>query len=451
MRFFSTLLTTSLAGLLLSAVNPARAELQIEITQGVDTALPIAVVPFGWQGTGAAPPLDAAAIVAADLARSGRFAPLDRKDMLQKPTTGADVQFDDWRRQGSEVLVIGRVLQPGPDQYEIQFQVFDVLRGEQLIGYRQPATTADFRRSAHRVADLIYEKLTGIRGVFSTRIAYVTVVRSAGQATAQAKAQGPGKIKSNYRLIVADADGANEREMLASPEPIMSPAWSPDARKIAYVSFEARQSEIYVQDLRSGTRKRVSARPGVNGAPAWSPDGQKLAVALSRQDGNLDIYTLDINTQVLTRLTSGSSIDTEPAWSLDGSQIYFTSDATGGPQVYRVPAAGGSPQRVTFEGSYNARPRVAPDGKQLAVVHNDRGNYRIALVDLARSTTQVLSDGRLDESPSFAPNGEMLIYATREGARGVLATVSANGRIKTRIPVAEGDVREPAWSPFPPN
>jgi TolB protein len=446
MRYSSTPSATVLAVLLaLASPFPARAELQIEITQGVDTALPIAVVPFGWQGSGAAPPLDAAAVVAADLARSGRFAPLDRRDMLQKPTTGAEVKFDDWRRQGSEVLVIGRVLQPGPDQYEIQFQVFDVLRGEQLLGYRQPATAADFRRSAHRVADLIYEKLTGVRGVFSTRIAYVTVVRSPGQPA------GQGRVRSSYRLIIADADGENPRVMVESPEPIMSPAWSPDGRQIAYVSFEARRSEIYVQDLRSGSRKRVSARPGVNGAPAWSPDGRKLAVSLSRQDGNLDIYTLDINTQVLTRLTSGSAIDTEPAWSLDGSQIYFTSDATGGPQIYRVGADGGGARRVTFEGSYNARPRVSPDGKQLAVVHNDRGNYRIAVVDLARSTTQVLSDGRLDESPSFAPNGEMLIFATREGARGILATVSANGRFKQRISALEGDVREPAWSPFPPN
>jgi TolB protein len=430
-----------LAAVLVLSAPPLRAELQIQITKGVDKALPIAIVPFGWQGGGAAAPLDVASVVAADLARSGRFDPLDRKDMLQLPTTGTDVNFGDWRTQGSDVLVIGRVLQQGPDQYEIQFQLFDVVRGEQLLGYRQPATAADFRRSCHRVADLIYEKLTGIRGIFSTRIAYVTVARS----------QGQGAVKSNYRLVVADADGQNVRVMVESPQPIMSPAWSPDGRQVAYVSFENNRSEIYVQELRSGTRKRVSARPGVNGAPAWSPDGQTLAVSLSRPDGNLDIYTLNLASQVLTRLTSGSAIDTEPAWSLDGQQIYFTSDAAGGPQVYRIAADGGNVQRVTFEGPYNARPRLSPDGKQLAVVHNDAGNYRIALIDLARSTTQVLSDGRLDESPSFAPNGEMLIFATREGTRGVLATVSTNGRIKSRIPELEGDVREPAWSPFVAN
>ena len=427
-----------IAFLLVLAGTPARAELQIQITEGVDKALPVAVVPFGWQGQGAAAPLDVAGVVAADLARSGRFEPLDRKDMLQRPTTGAEVDFGDWRIQGTDILIIGRVVEAAPGQYEIQFQVFDVVRGEQLLGYRQPATTADFRRSCHRVADLIYEKLTGIRGIFSTRIAYVTVSRS----------QGDGKVRSNYRLVVADADGQNVRVMVESREPIMSPAWSPDGRQIAYVSFEANRSEIYLQDLRSGSRKRVSARPGVNGAPAWSPDGKRLALALSRQDGNLDIYTLELATQVLTRLTGGSAIDTEPAWSLDGGQIYFTSDAAGGPQIYSVPADGGKAQRVTFEGSYNARPRMSPDGRQLAVVHNDRGNYRIALVDLARSTVQVLSDGQLDESPSFAPNGEMLIYATREGRRGVLATVSTNGRIKSRIPELDGDVREPAWSPF---
>ncbi len=442
----------ALIALLVAVSGPARAELQIEITQGVDKALPIAVVPFGWEGTGSGPPLDAAAVVAADLARSGRFAPLERRDMLQKPTTPAEVKFDDWRMQAAESLIIGRVLQTAPDQYEIQFQVFDVLRGEQLLSYRQPATAAEFRRSCHRVADLIYEQLTGLRGVFSTRIAYVTVVRSQAQPQGQSQGQSQASVRSSYRLVIADADGENPRVIMESREPIMSPAWSPDGRSLAYVSFEARRSEIYVQDLRAGTRKRVSARPGVNGAPAWSPDGKMLALALSRQDGNLDIYTLDIATQVLTRLTSGPAIDTEPSWSLDGQQIYYTSDAAGGPQVYRIAAAGGgSPQRVTFEGPYNARPRLAPDGKQIAVVHNDRGNYRIAVVDLARAATQVLSNGRLDESPSFAPNGEMLIYATREGSRGVLATVSTNGRIKQRISALEGDVREPAWSPFPSN
>ncbi|MEZ5564892.1 MAG: Tol-Pal system beta propeller repeat protein TolB [Gammaproteobacteria bacterium] len=441
MRQLAVLPVMLLAVLGTLTAGPVRAELQIQITEGVDKAIPVAVVPFGWQGSGTPPPLDAAAIIAADLARSGRYAPMDRQDMLQRPTSSAEVDFGSWRIQNTDVLVIGRVVETGAGQYDLQFQVFDVLRGQQLLGYRQPATTADFRRSSHRAADIIYEKLTGIRGIFSTRIAYITVVRGSGRIAG----------KTSFRLVVADADGENPKVMVESPEPLMSPTWSPDGRKLAYVSFEAHRSEIYVQDLRSGTRQRVSARPGVNGAPAWSPDGRRLALALSRQDGNLDVYTLDISAQMPTRLTTSPAIDTEPAWSPDGQLIYFTSDATGGPQIYRVPSDGGKIQRVTFEGSYNARPRVSPDGKQLAVVHNDRGNYRIALFDLARSTIQVLTDGRLDESPSFAPNGEVLIYATREGSRGVLATVSADGRIKQRISAVEGDVREPAWSPFSPN
>lgn len=420
------------AVLLAVAATAAHAELQIEISQGIDKAVPIAVVPFGGES-----PLDVAGVVAADLQRSGRFAPMDRGDMLQRPTTGAEVNFGDWRIQGAEVLVIGRMVPTAVGQYEIQFQVFDVLRGEQLLGYRQGSSAADLRRNSHRVADIIYEKLTGIRGIFSTRIAYVTVVR--------------GSKGSIARLVVADADGENPKIMVESRDPIMSPAWSPDGRRLAYVSFEQKRSEIYIQDLRSGARKRVSARPGVNGAPAWSPDGRYLAVALSRQDGNLDIYTLDINSQVLTRLTDGPAIDTEPAWTADGRQVLFTSDASGGPQIYRVPSSGGRAQRVTFEGSYNARPRVSPDGNSLAVVHNDRGNYRIATIDLARSALQVLTDGRLDESPSFAPNGEILIYATREGSRGVLATATADGRIRQRISAVEGDVREPSWGPFSPN
>jgi TolB protein len=420
-----------LVGALLAAAA-VRAELRIEINRGTLKAQPIAVVPFG----GAAP-LDVAAVVAADLERSGRFEPMARDDMLQRPTSGAEVDFGSWRIQKVDVLVVGRVVEAAPGQFEIQFQLFDVLKGEQLLGYRQASTAADLRRNAHRVADIIYEKLTGIRGIFATRIAYVTAQRSPG--------------RNVYRLIVADADGENARTMAESAEPIMSPAWSPDGRKIAYVSFESQRAEIYVQELRSGARQRVSARPGVNGAPAWSPDGRLLAVSLSRPDGNLDIYTLDVATQVLTRLTDGPAIDTEPAFSPDGTFIYFTSDGSGGPQVYRVPVEGGRAVRVTFEGRYNARPRPSPDGRLIAVVHNDRGAYRIATVDPARGVTQVLSDGRLDESPAFAPNGETLIYATREGTRGVLATVSVDGRIKQRISVTEGDVREPAWSPFPAN
>jgi TolB protein len=424
---------------LLLRAGGAAAELRIEIRQGVDKAVPVAVVPFGWSGASALPE-DPAAIIAADLQRSGRFAPLPRGDMLARPTEGRELDFDDWRILGTEVVVVGQVIPQGRDNVTIRIQVFDVLRGEQVLGYQQPATLPRLREASHLVADEIYKELTGIPGVFNTRIAYITVT-------------GSGATQ-RYRLIVADADGTNDRVVAESTDPLMSPAWSPDMRKLAYVSFENDRSEIYVQTLSSGARQRISSRPGVNGAPAWSPDGRRLALTLSREDGNLDIYTLDIATQVLTRLTRRPSIDTEAAWAPDGRYIYFTSDRGGAPQIYRVAGNGdGEPERVTFEGSYNARPRPSPDGEKLAVVHIDRGNYRIAAVDLGRGrgTTQVLTDGKLDESPSFAPNGETLIYATMERGRGVLATVSADGRIHQRISAGEGDVREPAWSPFPPH
>lgn len=427
-----------LAGAMALDSIESRAELRIEISRGAERAIPVAIVPLGWQGAGAPPPLDIAGIVAADLASTGRFAPLSPQDMPQRPTTGTAVDFPDWKMLGVEALVVGQLSETAPGEFTVQFQLFDVLRAEQLLGYRLPSPTATLRLSAHRMADMIYEKLTGVPGIFSTRIAYITVSKRSGKAVL-------------YRLVVADADGENAQVMVESTEPIMSPAWSPDGRKLAYVSFENKAAEIYVQTLRSGARQKISARPGVNGAPAWSPDGRTLALTLSRGDGNLDIYTLDVSSQVLTRLTEQPSIDTEATWSPDGRTIYFTSDRAGGPQVYRVAAGGGPAQRVTFEGSYNARPRLAADGKRMAVVHNDRGNYRIALVDLERAFTRVLTEGRLDESPSFAPNGETLIYATRDGGRGVLATVSADGRIRQRISALEGDVREPAWSPFRAN
>jgi TolB protein len=292
------------------------------------------------------------------------------------------------------------------------------------------------RGAAHRAADMIYEKLTGIKGVFGTRVAYVT-----------AKQQGNGRL---YSLIVSDQDGYNEHTIMESKDPIMSPAWSPDSRQLAYVSFEGNKSSIWVQTLRTGNRFSVSSKPGINGAPSFSPDGRKLVVTLGGVDGNLDIYVLDINTRRSTRLTTHRAIDTEGTWSPDGRHIYFTSDRSGGPQIYRVSATGGSPERVTFEGSYNARPRLSPDGNKLAVVHNDRGNFRIAVMDLERKDLLVLSNGRQDESPSFAPNSDILIYATRQGRDGVLETVSSDGLIRQKMAArAGGDVREPVWSPFP--
>ena len=410
-------------------------QLRIEITQGVEKPVPVAIVPFAWTGEGAGPEVDVAEVIAGDLARSGRFSPLPEEDMLQKPTSSGEVDFGDWRILGVEVLLIGQVSRTPDGRYEVQYRLFDVFRGRQILGYRLPVPADNLRGGAHRAADMVYEKLTGIPGLFSTRIAFVSVKGRPGN--------------ESYGLVVMDSDGENRRTIVESRKPLMSPAWSPDGRKLAYVSFENDNSEVFVQVLRSGARRRVSSRVGINSAPAWSPDGRTLALTLSKADGNLDVYTLDLTDQVLKRLTSSRAIDTEAVWSEDGDFIYFTSDRSGGPQVYRVPAAGGKVSRITFEGSYNARPRLAPDGKQMAVVHNDRGNYRIALVDPERASLRVLTDGRLDESPAFAPNGETLIYATRKGEISVLATISVDGRIRREISSGTGQVREPVWSPLP--
>lgn len=422
-----------LAVIALFCATLANAELQIEITKGQGEAIPIAVVPFGWQLPAPAP-VNIARVVASDLSRTGRFKALPEREMLQKPTTSAQVDFSDWRILDTEVVIIGQVEPRAGDSLGVVFRVFDVFGGKQLLGYQMTSTAANLRKTAHEISDLIYEQLTGVKGIASTRLAYINVL-------------GPPESRK-YRLYVADSDGENARVLLESKQPIMSPAWSPDGRKLAYVSFENNRSEIWVQELRTGARQRVSARRGVNGAPAWSPDGRSLALTLSKGDGNLDIYILLIARQLLTRLTSWSSIETEPSWSADGRSIYFTSDRSGGPQVYEVSLSGGSPRRVTFEGNYNARPRISPDGKSIAVVHNDRGNYRIAVVDPQRSVTQILTDGRMDESPSFAPNGETIIYASRDAQSGWLSTVSADGRFEQRIASVRGEVREPAWSPF---
>ena len=420
--------------MLFIVAGTAHAELVIDV-QGVAKPAPVAVVPFGWEGGSPDAPFDVAGLIGADLSRSGRFAPIPSDDMLQVPTTGVEVDFDDWLILGVEAVVVGRVTQTGDNAYSVQFQLFDVFKREQLVGYRMPASRATMRRVAHRAADMIFEELTGIQGVFATQIAYVT-----------AQQNGRNRL---YTLVVSDSDGENENTIMESTDPIMSPAWSPDSRRLAYVSFEGDRSTVFVQTLRTGNRIKVSDRIGINGAPAFSPDGRKLVLTLGGADGNLDIFVMDIATKAIDRLTTNRSIDTEGTWSPDGETIFFTSDRSGGPQVYKVSTSGGTPERITFEGSYNARPRLSPDGSKLALVHLDRGNYRIGVLDLENDNFLILSVGSQDESPSFAPNSDTLIYATRAGRNGVLETVSADGLIRQRMGSGGADVREPVWSPFP--
>jgi len=424
------------ASVLLGAMAaPANAQLEFEITDFVGKRTPIAIVPFGWEGEGAEAPFDLDGVIAADLNRSGRFRPIPEADMLQKPVSSVEIDFDDWSILAVEAVVIGKITQTGANAYSVQFQAFDVFNREQLVGYRMPASRGTMRQVAHRAADMIYEKLTGIPGVFGTKVAYV---RATGREDAR-----------NYALIVSDVDGENEFTIMESTDPIMSPAWSPDSRQLAYVSFESNVSTIFVQTLRTGNRIKVSSRAGINGAPSFAPDGRKLVLTLGGVDGNLDINVLDLRTRELRRLTTNRAIDTEGTWSPDGRSIYFTSDRGGSPQIYRIDVDGGTPERVTFDGSYNARPRLSPDGKRLAMVTLDRGNYRIAVLDLDDSDLLVLSSGNQDESPSFAPNSDSLIYATRQGRDGVLEMVSADGLVRQRLGSGSGDIREPVWSPFP--
>jgi TolB protein len=421
--------------LLVALTGTADAQLEFEITDFVGKRTPVAIVPFGFEGETPAAPFDIDDVIAADLNRSGRFRPIPETDMLQKPIASVDVDFDDWSILGVEAVVIGKITQTGANAYSVQFQAFDVFKREQLVGYRMPASRGTMRQVAHRAADMIYEKLTGIPGVFGTKVAYVSAEGS--------------EAARNFALIVSDMDGENQFTIMESTDPIMSPAWSPDSRQLAYVSFENSVSTIFVQTLRTGNRIKVSSRAGINGAPSFSPDGRKLVLTLGGVDGNLDIHILDLGTRELTRLTTNRAIDTEGTWSPDGQTIFFTSDRSGGPQVYRINVNGGSPERVTFEGSYNARPRLSPDGSKLALVTLDRGNYRVGVFDLEDQELLVLSAGQQDESPSFAPNSDSLIYATRQGRNGVLEMVSADGLVRQRLGSGRGDIREPVWSPFP--
>jgi TolB protein len=411
------------------------AELVVEVTKGQDDAIPIAIVPFN-SPTEAAASFDVAQLVGDDLARSGRFKSMARTDMIEQPHMGANIAFDDWRRLNNDYIVVGQVQLLGPDRYNIVFEVYNVLNRQRLLGYQISANKAGLRLASHQVADMVFQKILGVRGAFATRVAYVSVLGHL-----------PNK---SYQLVVADADGMNPRVVMQSNEPLMSPAWSPDGQSLAYVSFEGKLPTVYVQELKTGERRRVSARAGVNQAPAWSPDGKKLALTLSTRDGNLDIYTLDLASQALTRITDDPGIDTEPQWSNDGRSLYFTSDRAGGPQIYRVGIQpGDKPRRLTFQNSYNARPRLSPDESQLAFVTQEEGAYRIAIMDLrGRGDVQVLTRGHFDVSPSYAPNGAEIIYATRDRGRGVLALVSADGRVQERLVSSEGEVQEPAWSPF---
>lgn len=420
---------------LLLISQQASAVLEIQITEGMEEALPIAVVPFSWSQAANLPPMQPADVIANDLRRSGRFNPMDPADMPQQPHAASEVNFQDWRLLGMEHIVIGNLYLTTTGDYEIEFRLFDVYRESQIAGYRINSSEAQLRRNTHKISDIIYEKLTGVRGAFSTRIAYITVDKIA-------------EGKTIHSLEIADADGYNPRVLLQSPEPLLSPSWSPDGKKLAYVSFEGKNSAIYIQEILTGNRKKVQSSPGINSAPAWSPDGARLAMTLSK-DGNPEIYIQHIATGLLQRITNHSSIDTEPNWSNDGNRLIFTSDRSGGPQIYEVDVRGGTPQRVSFEGKYNARPRYSPDNRSIAMVHVSNGNYRIAVLDKENGYLNVLTDSSLDESPSFAPNGHMIIYATT-GFRGTeLAAVSSDGRIHQRLALTKGEVREPAWGPFP--
>jgi TolB protein len=412
--------------------GPADAALEITISGGGTGTQPIAVVPFSASaefGT------DLAAIVEADLGRSGLFAPLPRADMLEQPREASQVNYRNWRMVNVEALVVGQVTRDPTGAYAVMFQLLDVFRGDLIAGFEVPVVNpAKPRPTAHQIADIVYEKLTGIRGYFNTRIAYVT-------------ASGYTPATRLYQLVVADAaDGENAQIVASSRDPLMSPAWAPDGRRLAYVSYERGSSAIYIHDLETGQARKLVGEKGINGAPAWSPDGRSLAVTLSFSV-NPDIYIIDVATGTKRRLTDARGIETESAWSPDGSEIAFTSDRGGQPQIYAVSSAGGEARRVTFEGRQNLRPRYSPDGKYMTLVNYDDSRYRVGLLDLKTRALRVVSDGPLDESPSFAPNGALIIYSTTSKQGIELATVTVDGRVRQRLKQV-GDVREPAWSPF---
>ncbi|TBW54664.1 Tol-Pal system protein TolB [Marinobacter halodurans] len=411
---------------------PAQAELMIRITEGADNAIPVAVVPFG-KADGFQPSENISQIIHEDLAMSGEFKPLPSERMLSLPTNGDDVFYRDWRLLGQKYLLVGQVQPAGGNKVSARYELFDVNREKRIMGETASVAADNLRTLAHHISDKVYEAITGTRGVFSTRIAYVTLDMENG--------------KRIYRLNVSDVDGKRASVRLKSKEPILSPAWSPDGRRLAYVSFETGRPAIYIQELATGKRTRIAQFPGLNSAPAWSPDGDSLLMTLSR-DGNAEIYKMDVASRKLTRMTDHWAIDTEPDWAPDGNSFVFTSDRSGGPQVYRMDADGGDLSRLTFGSRYNARPRFSPDGENIFYVHQRDSYFHIARMNIESGEETILTRTKLDESPSVAPNGRLLIYATQEGGKSVLAVISADGGSNYILPSRFGDVREPAWSPF---
>ncbi len=409
-----------------------QAALDIRITKGVEGAIPIAIAPFELQ-TASRPSQDIGKIVSADLKRSGRFSPISSERFAQPNPNPGNIELYRWRDQRIDYIMVGKITDNGAGSYNVTFQLFDSGAGTQIAGYSIPAAAGELRMAAHQVADLIYEAILGVRGAFNTRIAYITT-----------KGHGANR---KYVIEVSDSDGYNARTVLSAPNPLMSPDWSPDNSKLAYVSFENNHSNIFVQEVATGRRQKISSRKGINGAPAWSPDGSRLAVTLS-EGGSPNIYIIDLATGSTRQLTHDRSINTEPAWMPDGQSIIFTSNRTGKPQLYRISVNGGEAKRLTFDGEYNSAASVSPDGTKVAMVNGDGGRFRIAVLDLQSGETSILTNGRLDESPSFAPNGSMIIYATESGGRGVLAAVSDDGRIRQILALQEGEVREPDWSGF---